>query len=425
MYPNPQDVLPLPERPDREWYRKQAKDLVKACRSGDPEAYAAWAERLARDTSYAKGLADFAATQMTRQRRDAGCTQADALFVVARAFGFPSWPAFRGHLDALEHANSTQSAFESAADAIVSGDVARLRELLRADPSLVHARSTREHRATLLHYVAANGVENYRQRTPKNAPEIARVLLDAGAEVNAEAEMYGGGATTLGLTATSVHPEEAGVQLELLDLLLERGARLDDPDAAGNNHGVVLGCLANGQPAAARYLADRGARLDLEGAAGIGRLDAVRGFFDGSGRPRPPVPEAQVTSAFAYACGYGQHEVARFLLDHGVEPDRTLRMYGEGHTGLHVAAYHAHVEVATLLLERGASVTRRDETWKTEPLVWALQGWGDDAGDVERYYATVELLVRAGSPVEERLLADASIAADARMLALLRPGADD
>jgi hypothetical protein len=30
MYPNPQDVLPLPPRPDLSHYRKRAKDLVKA-----------------------------------------------------------------------------------------------------------------------------------------------------------------------------------------------------------------------------------------------------------------------------------------------------------------------------------------------------------------------------------------------------------
>ena len=29
MYPNPQDVLPLPARPNLEQYKKQAKDLVR------------------------------------------------------------------------------------------------------------------------------------------------------------------------------------------------------------------------------------------------------------------------------------------------------------------------------------------------------------------------------------------------------------
>ncbi len=42
MYPNPQDILPLPAHPDLEHYRKRAKELAKACRSGN-DAVRAWA----------------------------------------------------------------------------------------------------------------------------------------------------------------------------------------------------------------------------------------------------------------------------------------------------------------------------------------------------------------------------------------------
>ena len=45
MFPNPQDALPLPPRPSLEQYRKLAKDLVKACKSGDPDGVGAWADR--------------------------------------------------------------------------------------------------------------------------------------------------------------------------------------------------------------------------------------------------------------------------------------------------------------------------------------------------------------------------------------------
>src|SRR4029079_14228007 len=78
--------------------------------------------------------------------------------------------------------------------------------LLGAPPELARARSTRithfdppAHRATLLHYVAANGVEGYRQVTPANAVDVARLLLQAGAEVDALADMYGGHHTTLSM----------------------------------------------------------------------------------------------------------------------------------------------------------------------------------------------------------------------------------
>src|SRR5882672_5898704 len=106
-----------------------------------------------------------------------------------------------------------------AVDAVVAGDLATLTSLLREHPDLVRARSTRQHRATLLHYISANGVEDYRQKTPKNIVAIATLLLDAGADVDATAEMYGGGATTLGLTATSIYPFRAGVLAPLIDLL--------------------------------------------------------------------------------------------------------------------------------------------------------------------------------------------------------------
>src|SRR5213075_382765 len=122
--------------------------------------------------------------------------------------------------------SSPVARFERAADAIVSGDSAALEQLLRQDPGLIRARSLRGHHSALLHYVGANGIESWRQRTPKNAVEIARILLDAGAEIDAAGDMYGG-STTLLLVATSIHPKNVGVLYELIDLLTARGARID------------------------------------------------------------------------------------------------------------------------------------------------------------------------------------------------------
>jgi ankyrin repeat protein len=143
---------------------------------------------------------------------------------------------------------------------VVSGDTRTLRRLLRAHPRLVHARSTREHGATLLHYASANGVEGYRQLSPTNSGEIAEMLLEAGADVNATADVYQGQCTALGLVATSGPPSAAGVQREVIDVLLKHGARMDLRGSVGHHGLRVQGCLANGQPGAAEYLASHGAR---------------------------------------------------------------------------------------------------------------------------------------------------------------------
>src|SRR5260221_838351 len=95
----------------------------------------------------------------------------------------------------------------------------RSEQLLGEDPDLVRERSTFLHHATLLHYVGANGVENYRQKTPKNAVQVAEVLLRSGADVNAVADIYGG-SDTLGLAATSVFPFLARLQKRRLDTFL-------------------------------------------------------------------------------------------------------------------------------------------------------------------------------------------------------------
>jgi hypothetical protein len=155
MYPNPQDVLPLPQHPDVEHYRKRAKALVKAHRSGD-EALLAWARDFTGSARGAQMVATFA-----RERLGAAKSAlAQAQFVIARAHGFPSWPAFVHHLGELAEPTSGVPAFEQAAEAICEGDLATLERLLRDVPALALERSTREHRATLLHYLAANGVEN-------------------------------------------------------------------------------------------------------------------------------------------------------------------------------------------------------------------------------------------------------------------------
>ncbi len=277
-----------------------------------------------------------------------------------------------------------------------------------ADPALPKARSLREHRSTLLHYCSANGVEDYRQRTPENIVAIARMLLDAGAEVNAASDAYGGSSTALMLTATSVHPERVGVQTALMELLLERGASID----VGKISDVVV-CLRNGRRAAAEFLAGRGARLDLEGAAGVGALNRVKEFFAQDGGLRPDATTQQLADGFGWACQFGRLAVVEFLLDHGVDAHAASRTNGV--TPLHWAALGGHPEIARMLLARGADVDARETGYGGTPVAWAVYGFGQHDGtrEAEPFYELVQVLVAAGAEI------GALASSDRRMMAAL------
>jgi hypothetical protein len=436
------DALPLPPRPNLDQYKKLAKDFQHACQSRDAAAVRDWATRWVETIARLRGLeitaelrkqlrveADGIERRWHKLRkadeRAARCSLTDAQFFIAREHGFASWPKFAKHLESLARANSPTAKFELAADAIVGGDLATLKELLKDDPELVRARSTREHRSTLLHYVSANGVEDFRQKTPDNIVEITRLLLAAGADVNSESDAYGGRSTALGLTATSWHPEKAGVQLKLLELLIEHGAVIDGPEGGS----AVNGCLHNGRGKAAEFLATHGARLDLEGAAGVGRLDVVKSFFNDDGSLLPPATQNQMQAGFAWACEFGRTDVVEFLLERGIEVSAAAEPLGEA-TGLHWAAFEGHADIVRLLLEHGAPVVMKDRRHDGTPLEWALYGWTNSRHKAVPTdgYEVVSLLVRAGAKpdpqwfeaVENRHSVAKAIQSDPRMMAALR-----
>ena len=400
MFPNPQDALPLPLHPSIERYKKTAKELVKACKTGEPAAIRDWAEEWVGALVKLSGLATTPELPVSTQnwiedvaefaRRtlldsDRKCALTDAQFVIARSHGFESWPTFSRHVNAL----ARESRFEAAADAIVNGDIGTLKRLLREEPELIHARSRREHGATLLHYVSANGVEGYRQKTPQNIVEITEMLLRAGAEIDATANVYGGGCTTLGLAATSVHPERAGVQEALLQALLGHGANMDQRSGAGNGQSIVSVCLANGRLNAADFLASRGARLDLVAAAGLGRLDLVETFY-------PQVTEEQVRDAFLWACEYGRNHVVEFLLGKGVDLIVHSR---DGQTGLHWAVIGGQLDTVKLLLRHKAPLEVENSYGGTvlgQALWSAAHG-----GDPELYVAILETMLEAGAKIPD------------------------
>lgn len=263
--------------------------------------------------------------------------------------------------------------FESAVDAVVSGDIIVLKSLLEECPSLPRARSSRPHRATLLHYAAANGVEDERQMSPQNAPEVVQVLVEAGADVDALCDVYRGGpgSTTLILTLTSAHPARAGTQAKIVGELCRSGAAVDGVDGRG---GPLAAATAFMYPPAG-FLEDQ-YRAALESVEvllkwGAQIQDAHAAIAAG---PSGAVPIEALTGetarsrALALACLTGKLDAVRTLLDASVGVDAT---YAQGETGLHLAASCGHTRVAELLVQRRADRARRDDRHGETPLEWA------------------------------------------------------
>jgi ankyrin repeat protein len=417
------DTLPLPPRPNLDHYRKRAKDLVSAARSRDERAVRAWAAdwlgALAKSlgvtlTPFVQNSFDRAVetieARVRQKTSDVSGSHgefalADAQFLIAQAHGFENWSLFADH---IRRVPPERTPFEAAADAVVDGDLPALERLIGAHPELIRAHSERVHAATLLHYVAANGVEDFRQRTPPNAVMIARYLLEAGAEVDGLADTYGRDRyqTTMNLLVSSTHPAEAGVQGQLVETLIDFGAAVDGLD---NDSSPLMTALFFGYDDAVEALARRGARVDnIVAAAARGRVDLVDHFLIDGVTLRPAVPlvapswmrlprdpAAHIELAFAWACKFGRSDVAHLMLDRGVNPS-AKDSYAM--TALHWAAGNGLTGVVKRLLALGAPLEVENQwggTVLNSTLHFALY---QPVAGVD-YAPIVQMLVEAGADV--------------------------
>lgn len=420
------DTLPLPPRPNLAQYKKRAKDLVTAAKSSDLGAVRAWAtewvQTLARllgvtlTPSFQDALDRAIGALEERVREKTGApnatgatfTLADAQFLIASAHGFENWAAFANHLERPFRGDSEGREFEAAVDAVVTGDLSTLESLVRRHPDLVRARSARTHAATLLHYVAANGVEGYRQQTPPNAVAVARFLLQAGAEVDALASTYSGGwyETTMNLLVSSAHPAGAGLQAALVEVLLDFGAAIN---GVKDDDTPLMTALDFGYGDAAETLARRGARVDnVVAAAALDRADLIRSVVVDKGTLRSDVPlvappwlrlphdaKAHIELALAYACKFRRTAVAEFLLDNGVDP---AAKDGYEMTALHWAAANGCTDLVKGLLERRAPL-EVENIWGGTVLNSTLHFALYQPVDGVNYPAVIETLLTAGADV--------------------------
>jgi ankyrin repeat protein len=355
-------------------YSEQASSLLAAWQAGDQAALDFFHDNLPRFRR--DDVAWLPHQRSEAEMRTEIFTLEDAQLAVARKCDFLDWASLSEWVSAIERRDPAVYPFEAAVEAVVQGDSDTLRQLLAANPDLVRQRSARvthfdppRHGAMLLHYLAANGVEGDRQKTPQNAVEIMRLLLDAGADPNALASLYGGECSTLSLLVSSAHPAQAGLQGKLAETLIDAGASLA-PQGSGNWTDPLMTALVFGRGAEPKTLA---------AAAGLNRIDLVKGHLE-SGKADPLQP------ALALAAHLGHSEIVKLLLAAGADPNQYNPDGMQSHsTPLHQAALAGHVEVVRTMLEApGVRLDIQDKIYDGTPLDWALHGERHEVADLLR-----------------------------------------
>jgi ankyrin repeat protein len=278
--------------------------------------------------------------------------------------------------------------------AVEDGDRDRLAELLDRHPGLVQARGT-------------NGNDLVGMA---GGPAIVRLLLERGADPN-RGNDYGW---------TKLHQAGYGNDPELARLLLDAGARTD-LFARGDGGTPLIVALFWGNQEVAGLLGLE--PRNLRAAAGLGLLDwirelagtpqagAHRGFYRPHGGfpswqpsddPQEVLDEALVWAAksdrvealsqlvelgarldadpyrgtaLTWAAAGGRTGAIRRLLDLGADPNARGTFggpsHGQGVTALHLAAGSGHVEAAQALLDGGADPTIRDLLYDGPAWGWA------------------------------------------------------
>jgi hypothetical protein len=190
-------------------------------------------------------------------------------------------------------------------EAIHTGDLATLRRLLDENPGLATARLGDDDpdgmARTLLH-VATDWPGHF----PDGAATVA-VLVEAGADVNAR--FRGPHAET------PLHWAASSNDVEVLDALLVAGADIDADGGVIGGGTPLADARAFGQWEAAHRLVERGARVTLVDAATLGLMDRLHECFASGTEPSPD----EIRHAFWGACHGGQQAAAEYLLDRGAD----------------------------------------------------------------------------------------------------------
>ncbi len=333
-------------------------------------------------------------------------SEEDARLVYAREHGFEGWDDLvsRVALLASRDGRDPGEPFMAAFGALECGDVEVFEALLRANPRLATERGTNGN--TLLNLaVSLAGKPGWR-----GGLSAIEALLAAGADVN-DANDRG---------STPLHQAAYGNQVEVAGLLLESGAAVD-AEAHGAGGTPLITALFWGHREMADLLARYGvAPHNLRAAAGLGNSELVEACFNGEGgltaeagaargfyRPHSGFPDWQPSTkaqevldeALVWACKSNRVGVLERLVRGGARLDADPyrgtpliwaaarnRMdaaawllsrranvnqkatfggltHGQGITALHIAAQNGHLAMVKLLVEGGADLSIEDDLY--------------------------------------------------------------
>ncbi|MGZ8938293.1 MAG: ankyrin repeat domain-containing protein [Limisphaerales bacterium] len=291
----------------------------------------------------------------------------------------------------------------------------RLRELIAADPSLVHARggdgqtplhfaSTREIAACLLDHGAdidARDIDH--ESTPAqymigDRPELARFLVERGCKTDL---LMAAALNDLALARQHLDRNPDSIRLRVSDDFFPMSGK----KAGGTIYQWVLGWHVSPHQVAKNrghnelfyFLMERSpAEVKLLNAAWLHDEQAVDSILSQHREIVRSLADSDLRQT-AHAARNNDSTVLRLLLKAGLP----LNTRGQHHaTPLHWAAWHGNVAAVRLLLHHKPAPNLEDSEndFKGTPLQWALHGsengWHRRTGD---YPATVEALLRAGA----------------------------
>jgi peptide-methionine (S)-S-oxide reductase len=162
----------------------------------------------------------------------------------------------------------------------------------------------------------------------------------------------------LKLVAWSVVARDCGVQIELLNLLIDSGASIN---------AVSTDALVNGNFDAAKHLIERGATLTLPTALCLEKWeDADRLAANASN------DEKQFSLVLAALNGRGK--AVERAIGYGADINKpSAHLYSHA-TPLHHAVWSGSLDTVKVLIDAGANLNAKDTAWNGTPLGWAEYG---------------------------------------------------